>query len=368
MRRINRYILRHIVPPAALAFAVIAFLAMVVGIYEQLENLPIEQVTLRDLGVISLLSLPAFIAFIAPITYMMGILAAFAGFVERNELVAMKAAGISMKRIVMPVIVTGAVLSVACFLVQDQLKPWAMKRVLQLIYSDLPVRASIDLLPPGVMHRFAGWRVYIGAKEEGSDVLRDIVILQPEGNDGPAAFYADEARLVRNETGSTLVLEQGHWIQTRPGGRVMHASSPRMELPVPALEPREREDVRQTLTLRELLIRERELAAEFAVHQDIPTYRTLLRDRQEIVERLVLPLMCLAVSLVAAPAAARTKRGGRAYIFAIGFAVILAFFVLRNQVELGILLPLPAMVAIGQVPNLVLSAAGAVLLWRVDRI
>jgi lipopolysaccharide export LptBFGC system permease protein LptF len=364
----NRYILRHIGPPAALAFAVIAFLAMVVGIYEQLDQIPLEQVTFRDLGVISMLSLPAFVAFIAPITYMMGILAAFAAFVQSNELVAMKAAGVSMKRIVLPVIVTGALLSVACFLVTDQLKPWAMKRVYNLIYSDLPLRASIDLLPPGVMHRFAGWRVYIGAKAEGSSVLRDIVILQPQSEEGPAAFYAEEARLTRHAEGSTLVLTQGHWIQSRGEGGVMHASSPEMKLPIPQLEPREPEGDRQSFTLRQLLAREQELAASFAVNQDIPTYRTLLRDRAEIVNRLAFPLMCLTVSLVAAPAAARVQRGGRSYVFAIGFVVILTYFVLRSMTAVQVLLPLPAMIAIGQIPNIVLAAAGLVLLWRVDRI
>ena len=368
MRLINRYILRHIGPPAALAFAVIAFLAMITGLYTQLDQLPLEQVTLGDLGVISMLSFPAFIAYIAPITYMMGILAAFSAFAQSSELVAMKAAGVSMKRIVMPVILTGAVLSGACFLVQDQLKPWAMKRVIQLIYSDLPLRASIDLLPPGVMHRFGDWRVYIGEKTEGGGVLHDIVILKPEGENGPSAFYADEARLTRHDGGSTLVLTNGHWIESRGKDRVMHASSPEMKLPVPKIEPREPEDERQALTLRQLLAQERVLTEAYTQHQDIPTYRTLLKDRQEIVDRLALPLVCLAVSLVSAPAAARVRRGGRSYVFAIGFVVMLAYFVLRSRTTVGVLLPLPAMIAIGQIPNLVLMAVGAVLLWRVDRI
>lgn len=368
MRLLNRYILRHVGPPAALAFTVIAFLAMIAGIYEQFDQLPLEQVTLGDLGLISVLSLPAFIALIAPITFMMGILAAFAVLGENNELVAMKAAGVSMKRIVLPVAITGALLSVACFYVTDQLKPWAMKRVHNLIYSDLPLRASIDLLPPGVMHRFADWRVYIGDKAGGSQVLRDIVILQTQGEEGPSAFYADEARLVRHESGSTLVLSGGHWIQSRGDGGVMHASSPEMRLPIPKLEPREPERDRQSFTLGQLLDREAQLSVAFAEHQDIPTYRTLLRDRAEISNRLSFPLMCLAMSLVAAPAAARVRRGGRSYVFAIGFLVILVYFMLRSMTATQVLLPLPLTIAIGQIPNLVLGVAGIALLWRVDRI
>lgn len=368
MRLLDRYILRQIAPPAAMAFAVVAFLAMFGGIRDRLADLPLDQVTLGDLSLISALSMPAFIAYIVPITYMMGILVAFAGFAQRNELVAMKAAGVPMKRVVVPVILTGAALSVGCFLAQDQLQPWAVRRVLQLVYSDLPLRASLDMLPPGVMHTFGDWRVYIGEKADGSDTLRDIVILQPGDEDSTSAFYADEARLEKRAEGSVVILHNGFWIQPRGEGRVMHAASPRIELPVPRLEPEEARGEREGLSLRELLAEERALARLLAEQENIPTRRELFYMRAEVANRVAFPLMCLALSVVAAPLAARSRRAGRSYVFAGGFAVLVAYFVLRSMVSPRDLLPLPAVLALGMTPNLAVTAVGLVFLWRVDRV
>lgn len=368
MALLHRYLLRQVGPPALIAFAVIAFLAMMAGLREQIAELPLDQVTLGDLTRLSFLSLPALIAYIVPITYMMGILAGFGGLAQRNEFVAMKAAGIPMRRIIVPVIGLGALLSVGCFLIQDQVRPWAVRQAIRMIYSDLPLRASIDLLPPGVMHEFADWRVYIGTKDIRTHTLRHIVILRPEENGETSAFYADSAQLVREPEGSTLILTNGSWIQSRGPDRVMHAESPRMELSVPKLMPKEPKREREAMTLRELFGHEAELAQTYAATQALPTYAELLRDRGEISDRLSLPLMCLAVSLVTAPLAVRSPRAGRSFVFAVGFLVLISYFTLNRVFEPRLLMPLHQVILMGQAPNIAVGLAGLFFVWRVDRV
>ncbi len=368
VRLLTRYILRHIGPPAVLALAMVAFLAMIGGIREHLEDLPIDQITLGDLSRLSLLSLPALVAYIVPITFMMGILVAFAGFAHHNELVAMKAAGVSMKRVVLPVIVLGAVLSVACFLIIDQLKPWAVQRMTHLIYTELPQRASLAMLPPGVMHEFGGWRVYIGDKEADGEVLRDIVILQPGEAGGMSDFYADRARIEKVGGKSTVVLEDAFWIQTKGDDQVMHAASPRIELPVPRIEAEQEGTGREAMTSRELFARQRALSQELAQAHSVDVASDLVKVRDEIMDRVAYALMCLAISVVSAPLAAGVRRGGRSYVFGVASGILLVYFVLRSVVKTDVLMPLPTMIALGQTPNLVLSATGLILIFRLDRI
>ncbi|MBP8129663.1 MAG: LptF/LptG family permease [Candidatus Hydrogenedentes bacterium] len=368
MALLHRYLLRQVGPPALIAFAVIAFLAMIAGLREQVADLPLDQVTLGDLTRLSFLSLPALIGYIVPITYMMGILAGFGALAQRNEFVSMKAAGIPMRRIILPVIGLGAALSAGCFLVQDQMRPWAVRQAISMIYSDLPLRASIDLLPAGVMHQFADWRVYIGSKDARTRTLRDLVILRPEQNGETSAFYADSAQLVREPGGSTLVLTNGSWIQSRGADRVMHAESPRMELSVPKLMPKEPKREREAMTLRELFGHEAELARVYAETQALPTYAELMRDRGEISNRFSLPLMCLAVGLVTTPLAVRSPRSGRSFVFGVGFLVLISYFTMNRLFEPASLMPLYQIILMGQAPNIALGLAGLVFVWRVDRI
>jgi lipopolysaccharide export system permease protein len=365
---LNRYILRQIWAPAVLAFVVISFLAMIGGIREYLEVLPLDQITLLDLSRISLFSLPSLVGYIIPITFLMGILAAFGRLAQNNELVVMKAAGIPLKRIVLPVVVAGVLLSGVCFLIQDQVQPWAVSRILKLIYSDLPLRASMDLLAPGTMHEFGGWRVYIGRKDPHSGTLYQLMILKPEDDGKASVYYANSARIERIDGQSRLVLREGHLIPPAKDERIMPIVFERSEINVPKLAEKERPAARAAQTLGQLFAREDRYAAEFAESQAVPVYRELMKARNEISERLSFPLMCLAVALVAGPLGARAPRAGRSFVFASGFLILVTYFTLRSALEPDFLLDMPIVIALGQIPNLVLCTAGMLLIWRVDRI
>jgi lipopolysaccharide export LptBFGC system permease protein LptF len=259
-------------------------------------------------------------------------------------------------------------LSGVCFLIQDQVQPWAVSRILKLIYSDLPLRASMDLLAPGTMHEFGGWRVYIGRKDEHSGTLYNLMILKPEEDGKASAYYAKSAKVERIEGQSRLVLREGHLIPPSKDDRIMPIVFERSEINVPKLAEREMPAARAALTLGQLFAREDRFQVEFEATQAIPVYRELMKARVEISERLGFPLMCLAVALVAAPLGARAPRAGRSFVFASGFLILVTYFTLRSALEPPVLLPMPVVILLGQAPNLLLCAVGMMLVWRVDRI
>jgi hypothetical protein len=63
---------------------------------------------------------------------------------------------------------------------QDRVQPAAWKRVNALLYEELPQRATLEVLPTGVMHEFGGLRVYIGGRDLASKTLYNIDIIQPQ--------------------------------------------------------------------------------------------------------------------------------------------------------------------------------------------
>ena len=141
-------------------------------------------------------------------------------------------------------------------------------------------------------------------------------------------------------------------------------------MPVPGLEARSEPGTRREgMTMKGLLAAYGESDAEYARSgSDVAAYERH-RLGQEISERLALPLMCLAVGFAGAPVGARTRRSGRSHTFGWGFAIVAAYFVLQRSVEeFAIGLGLASTIFLGQLPNVALVGAGAVLLWRVDRV
>jgi lipopolysaccharide export system permease protein len=366
MRLLSRYIAREIAVPALLALIVVGFLSVAMELRERDEYLALDFLTLGDIARLAVYFLPTLVVYIIPMAYMLGILLAFGSFSQHNELTAMKAAGIPMRRFVLPVIVGGGLLGAASFLVQDQMQPWALNQANRILFQELPRRMTLDALQPGVMHPYGDWRVYFRDRDPETGTLYGIDIVMP-GDDGVYLYHAPEARFAVEEGGPVLHIPEGHVIPPPAGDRFARVRFSGT-LDLPALEgfamPRR--------------LRSYDLAGLFRVEEDaearhaaLTTDRTgsdLRSVRLEIAERMSYPLASLAVAFVAAPLGARAQRRGRSYSFAVGAGVFLCYYLMMVVFVPRSLGGLWETVARALAPNLVLIAVGLGLLRGVDRV
>lgn len=361
MAILNRYILREVAWPTGLALLVVSFIGVASEIRENAEFIPFAYVTATDLLLVAFYFLPTLLSLIVPVAYMMGILLAFGQFAQHSEVVAMKAAGIPLKRVLLPVLAGGAVLAVGAFLLQDRAQPWALARANNLIFVDMPLRATLDTLRPGVMHSFGDWRVFIGSKDPATHTLHNVDILV-EFDGEPMTFSAESAQVV----GRKILLKNVYTTQQGPKGELILNVWSENEVNLPEIALQRPPGRLRLRTIDQLWADQARLEKQGDL---AGTKRKDLREmRLEIGKRLSYPLACLAVALVAAPLAARAPRGGRSYSFAVGFGIVLVFYVLLFATEPRSPKPLIEMLLRSLLPNIVLIAAGLGLLWRVDRV
>ncbi len=372
MRLVTRYVLWQIWPPAFLASGVIS--VVVVGgavqqtVKEVTLRMPIVQFSVGDITRMSLYSLPALIAYIVPITFLLGILLTFGRLARNNELTAMKAAGIPLSRLVWAVVAAGVALSAVCFAAQDWGMVWAYRQMERLETSELPLRATIDLLPTGVTHAYGDWHVYVGGRDE-TGMLRDIMVLQPQPGGEATVFYAARAGIERHEGVQHLIMEKGLYIKpSKRGGEMTRVPFDHLSKPIPGPSARPAKLHREGMTSPQLYAAERATAEVYAAKHTIPEAIELRKLRIALAERLAFPLMCLAVAFIAAPIGVRADRSGRSFTFASGVAILGLYFVLRKVAEPAFIPSLPVALAMAQIPNAILLAAGSALIWRVDRI
>lgn len=371
MSILNRYVLRQVLVPCLLAVVLVAAVGVANEIQERVADLPLGQMRVFDFARLAFYFLPTLVAYLVPVTYMLGILLAFGRLAQRNEIVAMKAAGIPLKQIVVPVIVLGALLSVFGFVVQDRVQPWSIRRIYELVGTELPLRATLDALPTGVMHEYGGWRIYIGNRDKKSGELHDIVILTPEDEGRATTYYAETARMDKIDGSIFLEMQNVHFVpasEASEGGRLPILELAENRLPLPPLPTYRPPANRREQNLGQLLGREKEMTRQAAETGSEPVIRDLRKLRREMAERTAFPFACLAVCFVAAPLGARAQRSGRSYTFAVGFSVILTYYVLQALTDPEMLLPLGAVFALTWVPNLLFLLAGVVLVWKVDRV
>ena len=365
--RLTRYCLLEITVPAVLAMLIIGFVGVANELRERRAALPLEFISGWDMARLVFYFSPTLIAYLIPIAFMMGILLAFGKLSQNNEITAMKAAGIPLKRLVAPVVIVGALLSVGTFFLQDRVQPKALERANRLLFVELPQRITLDVLPVGVMNELGGFRVYFKGRDTESKLLRDIVVVLPQsGRD--MIYYAETAQFDGSGDGARLVLRNCQIVKPQPGDNVATQTAAEQIVPLASPMLRPAPAGHKAMTIAELVEQEKKSAQHYASFKTKQNAEELRTTRTEISERITLPLACLAVSLAAAPLAVRAPRSGRSYSFAIGIALLGGYYLLRILFEAKSVHPLEDYIIRGLVPNLALALIGLWALWRVDRV
>ncbi len=372
MSLISRYMLREIAWPCLLAFVVVGFVGAGNELRERAGDLNVDFLTAFDLLRLAIYFIPTIFSYVLPVTFMMGILLAFGGFADRNEITAMRAAGIPLKRLIVTPLAAGLFLALVSLVLQAYVQPWAVRRTNELIFSELLVRGTLDVLPPGKMHTFGGgsgtsFSVYFARKNEETLTLEDIDILIARPGGDVNMFHAESAQLVVQEGAPLVHLRNGYFLTPREDG-YFPARFDERTIEGPAVAAGAIPSPRAARSLAGLFADERELTASYESTKN-PRFRSGLSGvRREIASRLSLPWACFAVALVAAPMAARQRAGGRSHGFFVGLAIGLSFYLMLELFDPSSLKSLGEVILRWFAPVIALAVAGSILIWRVDRV
>ncbi|EJL27142.1 putative permease [Caulobacter sp. AP07] len=100
---IERYVLKKTLASLAAALAVVAVLVMLIAFVDISKNVGTRaEVGFSELLFLTVLQAPATILVLTPFIFLFGTLGAFVGLNRRSELIAMRAAGVSAWRFIMP--------------------------------------------------------------------------------------------------------------------------------------------------------------------------------------------------------------------------------------------------------------------------
>lgn len=364
---LTRYTLWEIAVPAVMAVAIIGFLGVANELRERRLALPLEFITGWDVTRLVFYFSPTLAAYIIPITYMLGILLAFGRLAQNNEITAMKAAGIPLKRLVIPVIGVGLALSAVSFVLTDRVQPWAAGKASHIIYVELPQRITLEILPTGTVQELGSWRVYFGGRDPETKTLKDIVIRESR-SDGEWVFYARTARFIDSPGGAQLELTDGRIIRPQEDGKVSPLVFPHWVVSVPSTFLRSAPGQGRNVTLKELFAEEKVMQQRVKATPVKSNIDDLRKMREEIADRITLPLASLAVSFLAAPLAVRSPRSGRSFSFALGVGIVFIFYMLRMLLAPSELVTLESAILRGLTPSLLLTFLGLIAVWRVDRV
>jgi LPS export ABC transporter permease LptF len=359
MRILKSYVLKELILPFFLSFVVFTFILLMGNLFKVVDLVIRKGVDISSILSVLACLIPYVMSFTIPMSLLTGTLLSFGRLSSDNEIMAMKTHGVSLYRVISPVVLIGVLLSLVSLIFNDKVLPVAYTNSKKIVV-EIGVRNPTAYLEPGSFIRgFKNYVIFIYKIDKNklfnvrvyetkitglnrtiiarrgefhSDLknrklllkLFDVTTDEPDPND-PTRFY--KVKIASQDL--ILELDEG-------------ASS--------------KEKNFKEMTIGELKDKIGELKRH---HVDVKPLVT------EVQKRFSLSFASLAFVLIALPLAIKTKRQEKSIGFGISAAVILFYYILLAAGEAvstkGFVHPFIGMWA----GNIILTVLGIFLLYKV---
>lgn len=367
-RTLSFYIVREVVAYTLIGLAAISIVILTRNLVQQLDKLAGVGFRLEDVITIVKILATLLTVYALPVSLLFGVLLAIGRLAADVEIIAMRACGIGMRGLLLPILAIGVALSALTLVLTLHVEP-AAYREMSLSVRRLLVRgASIE---PKRFNQIGGRTLYVD--ERGEDGwLRGVMISDRSDPERAFVVFAEAGRLHLDEATETLVLrlERGdvhiepHRLDDDRYRRARFGSLEYRFDVTGALGPEAMQRPR-ALPLEELR------ATVARIEAGIETGP--LREEPEVYlanlqRRYALPVAPLLFALIGVPLGMRRRRGARSYGVIICAVLAFGYFAIESFCELLVIeMGYPARTLMW-IPNLVFATLGVALVVRARRI
>ncbi len=205
MRILRNYILRECLQPFTLSICVLTSVFLL-GYLPQLANKVINNgVSLAAMSQVFLYYIPILLGYTLPITCLITVILAFGHMSSENEILAIRASGIHLLRLLVPLIIMGVILCQVVYILNDRIIPEAydaQTRILQETGSQDP---SAMLEPGSFINAFDKYIIFIYRMD--GDLLYGVRIYEPAPNKPTKTIIASQGEFVHVPGKAQLMLK-----------------------------------------------------------------------------------------------------------------------------------------------------------------
>jgi len=364
LRILDRYVLRELIAPFVFALLLLTFALEIPTILQYGETLIAEGVSwgvvLRVLATL----LPSALGITIPMALLGAILYGLGRLSGDRELVAMEACGVSLARLLRPLILFGVLATAATTYVMIVALPAANQAFREITFKLLMSRGESKIKPRVFYSGFPNLVIYVREVTPGVG-WTDVMVAESSQPAEHKLYLAKEGRLLIDEgkRSVALVLENGtqHGVNPREPEKYVFATFDQTMLVIDpdTVFPREGPLKGPTeMTIAELKGEMVELKKQnLYPHNQIMAWQ----------KKYSIPAACLAFMLVALGLGASNRRDGRLASFVLGIGVVFVYYVLMyisEAIAKGGLLPYWFAWLAMWVPNVIIGLWGVVLIAR----
>ncbi|MEA3209648.1 MAG: lipopolysaccharide export system permease protein [Chthoniobacter sp.] len=378
VKLLDRYVLQQVFVTGLFAVAILSVVLVLGNIFKQLLELLVNHDAPWEL-ILSFMAyiLPFSLTFTIPWGFLTAVLLVFGKMSAENELIALRAVGISTPRVCVPVFGVALFCVGICLWINVEVAPRAQIKMKDALYNIATNNPLAMFSSDKIIEDFPGRKIYV-ERNEGAQLFNLLVYEMNDAFDPATVIYARRGLIEPDRENKRLLLHvyDGRFEQRDEKhsdelmkirqGITMQESTLHISLVELYEKNRKRKGI-SGLTAGELLER---LQADDKAAGNIPE-KTALAERSSVIteynKRFSLSLASLAFVLIGVPLAITAHRKETSFGFLLSVGVAFAYFlfiILADAVRAN---PRAHPELLIWMPNVIFISLGAVLFYRLSR-
>ncbi|MBI4042090.1 MAG: LptF/LptG family permease [Deltaproteobacteria bacterium] len=195
---VHRYLIREIVPLFLLGVCIFVFLLMMSQILRINELLVVHGVPLKDVLVIFGYLLCMFLSMSVPMSLFFAVVGTFGRLSADNEITALRASGIGLSGLLVPVAIIALFLSFSTFWLTSYVEPWGHRSFRYLLKKVATLAVTSEMKQGSFQQEFYGFTFYAESVDYKNKVLQHVVVHDKRGEKYPLALFAKNGFILKN--------------------------------------------------------------------------------------------------------------------------------------------------------------------------
>lgn len=196
IKRLHLFVLKSFLPLFAMTFFIVLFIVLMQFLWRYIDDLVGKGLSMGVIGELFFYAAVSMVPMALPLAILLASLMTFGNLGERFELTAMKAAGISLLRVMAPLIVFIGAVAVGAFFFQNDVLPKAQVKMWTLLFSMRQKSPEVEI-PQGVFYdQIPGINLYVSHKDRETGMLYDVKIYDVRhGGENVTILVSDSAHM-----------------------------------------------------------------------------------------------------------------------------------------------------------------------------
>lgn len=355
------YILKEILPIFLIGLMIFTFILLMDKILKLIELIVSRGVNISQILMLLLFISPSFLIFTIPMAVLLAILLAFGRLSSDSEITALKASGISLYQLFLPVII----FSISAYLLTTFLVfyglPWGNRGFKATLYLIAQSKADIEIKERVFNDTFDGLVVYVDKVPIQGKRMEGILIYDERDREKLITIFAREGFLVSNPKSQEVILK----LSNGDIHRTEHRDNVYQKVKFDTYDLKL--ELSKAFTTIGKKLKDKEMSLD-EIKEKMEEMRKKGEDitplEVQIHKRYAFPFACIIFGLIGVPLGIQPRRSGRSYGFIFSILIILAYYISLTASEiLALRHTIPAFLA-GWSPNLLFGGLGIYLLIK----